>query len=180
MSYYRELKDFILELKGGEFFLSPRDRWFLKFLEESSYPLEVVKQGIKKFFLFYPPEKRSKLPLFMSYREIEKLNEYHRKNVKPKVDWHTKFKERLSMAESIIKEPIAQPEVKDIWEAEEFLRQLENKIAKKLWDGLSKEEKKKIRNKFQVFEKDDELFKSMIKRELFKQMGLKGLSLFLD
>ena len=34
--------------------------------------------------------------------------------------------------------------------------------------------------KFSVFKENKELLKAMIKRELFKKVGLKGLSLFLD
>ncbi len=175
MSYYKDLKDFILELRGS-YFLSPRDRWFLKFLEEEGYPKEVVKEGIKKFFLFFPPEKRAKLPLFMSYKEIKKLNKYH--IPKGSFDWRERFYKKLQIAKEFIDITPFEPE--DIKSAEEFLQSLERQIAQKLWDGLSKEEKTEIMRKFSAFKEDKELLKAMIKRELFKRVGLRGLSLFLE
>ncbi|MEN3028586.1 MAG: hypothetical protein ABDH29_05115 [Aquificaceae bacterium] len=180
MSYYRELKDLVLEFKSGDFFLSPRDSWFLKFLEEEGYPIEVVREGIRKFFLFYPPEKRSKLPLFMSFGEIKKLSKHHIKRAPPSEDWREKFRERLKRAEEILGTSLTGTEPEDIREAEEFLQGLERRIANFLWEGLGKEEKSRLMAKFRVFRNEEELFKAMIKRELLKRAGLKGLSLFLD
>ncbi|MCS7195755.1 MAG: hypothetical protein RMH93_01070 [Aquificaceae bacterium] len=180
MSYYRELKDLVLEFKSCDFFLSPRDSWFLKFLEEEGYPLEVVREGIRKFFLFYPPEKRSKLPLSMSFGEIKKLNKHYLKRASPSKDWREKFRERLKRAEEILGTSLTETEPQDPKEAEEFLQSLEKRIATFLWEGLDKEERAKLMTKFKVFRKEEELFKAMIKRELFKRAGLKGLSLFLD
>jgi len=101
MSYYRELKDFILQIKG-DFFLSPRDRWFLKFLEEEGYPLEVVKEGIRKFFLFHPPNRTSKLPLFMSFEQIRKLKRFYIKKTSQGLDWKERFFKKLRLAEEIL------------------------------------------------------------------------------
>ena len=177
MSYYRELKDFILEIKG-DFFLSPRDAWFLKFLEEEGYPLPVVKEGIKRFFLYYPPEKRTKLPLFMSFEEIQKKRQRAVKKTAP--DWKEKFYQRLEVAKRFLGEELTYPEPKDQAQAEEILISLENEIAQRLYDALSKEEKISLMKKFSVFKENKELLKAMVKRELFKRVGLKGLSLFLD
>lgn len=177
MSYYRELKDFILKIKG-DFFLSPRDAWFLKFLEEEGYPLPAVKEGIKRFFLYYPPEKRSKLPLFMSFGEIKKRRQRAIKKTAP--DWREKFYQRLELAKRFLGENITYQEPKDQAQAEEILLGLENRIAQKLYDSLSKEEKISLMRKFSLFKENKELLKAMIKRELFKRVGLKGLSLFLD
>ncbi|HAV40149.1 MAG: hypothetical protein AB1353_05635 [Aquificota bacterium] len=177
MSYYRELKDFILEIKG-DFFLSPRDAWFLKFLEEEGYPLPVVKEGIKRFFLYYPPEKRTKLPLFMSFEEIKKKRQRAVKKTAP--DWKEKFYQRLEVAKRFLGEELTYPEPKDQAQAEEILISLENEIAQRLYDALSKEEKISLMKKFSVFKENKELLKAMVKRELFKRVGLKGLSLFLD
>lgn len=177
MSYYRELKDFILKIKG-DFFLSPRDAWFLKFLEEEGYPLPAVKEGIKRFFLYYPPEKRSKLPLFMSFGEIKKRRQRAIKKTAP--DWREKFYQRLELAKRFLGENITYQEPKDQAQAENILINLENDIAQRLYDALSKEEKISLVKKFSVFKENKELLKAMIKRELFKKVGLKGLSLFLD
>ncbi|RMH09373.1 MAG: hypothetical protein D6699_00100 [Aquificota bacterium] len=179
MSYYRELKDFILELKGGGFFLSPRDRWFLKFLEENAYPLEVVKEGIKRFILSYPPEKRQKLPLFLSFKEIEKLRKRHTKQKGTSESWKEKFYRRLElvrpyMADLSFKEP------KDVNEAEKMLMEVEKKLAKVLWDNLSQEEKRSLLKKYATFKGEEELFKLLLRRELLKRVGISSLSLFVD
>lgn len=180
MSYYRELKDFILELRGSGFFLSPRDRWFLKFLEEEGYPVSIVKEGIRKFFLFYPPERRAKLPLFMSFGEIEKLKRHHTERVTSRKDWRERFKEKVNMAETVLGQELEKPNPRNVEEAEEFLQSLESLIAKRLWESLSKEEKAQIVSKFKVFKEREDLFKAMVKRELFKRAGLKSLSIFLE
>ncbi len=179
MSYYRELKDFVLQLKG-DFFLSPRDRWFLKFLEEEGYPLEVVKEGIRKFFLFHPPERASKLPLFMSFGQIQKLRKLYIKKPSEGTDWKEKFLRKLRLAEEILARKIEVKMPKDIQSAEELLHSLSSEIAKKLWDELGKEQKASLLKKFAIFKQDQELFKAMIKRELFKEKGIKSLSLFVD
>lgn len=71
MSSYREVAELILKLKG-ELFLSPRERWFLKRLEESAYPWQLVEEGIKRFYAKLPPERR-KTPAFFALAEIERL-----------------------------------------------------------------------------------------------------------
>ncbi|MFN4319839.1 MAG: hypothetical protein ACK4FY_05145 [Aquificaceae bacterium] len=177
MNYYKELKDFILKLKG-DFFLSPRDAWFLKFLEEEGYPLPAVKEGIKRFFLYYPPEKRSKLPLFMSFEEIKKRR--YRAVKKSTPHWKEKFLQRLELAKKFLGEDIACPEPEDQAQAESILINLENEIAQRLYDSLDKEEKLSLMKKFSPFKGNKDLLKAMIKRELFKRVGLKSLSLFLD
>jgi hypothetical protein len=72
MSSYREVAELILKLKG-ELFLSPRERWFLKRLEESAYPWQLVEEGIKRFYAKLPPERRKKTPAFFALGEIERL-----------------------------------------------------------------------------------------------------------
>jgi len=64
--------------------------------------------------------------------------------------------------------------------AEEILQSLSSEIAKKLWDELSREQKASLMKKFASFKQDQELFKAMIKRELFKEKGIKSLSLFVE
>ena len=178
MSYYTELKDFILELRGGGFFLSPRDRWFLKFLEENAYPVDVVKEGIKKFFMSYPPEKRQKLPLFMSFREIEKLHKKYIKQTSHAESWKDRFYKKLELVRPYIDLSIDEP--KDLNEAERVLAELERKLAQILWKNLSEEEKKSLVKKYAQFRKEEELFKLLIKRELLSRIGVRSLSLFVD
>ncbi len=179
MSYYKELKDLILELKDC-FFLSPRDRWFLKFLEEEGYPLEVVKEGIKRFFLFHPPERRSKLPLHMSFGEIKRLKKLHIKKPSEGIDWKDKFLKKLRLAEEILQKKVEIDVPESIEKAEEILQDLEAQIAKRLWESLSKEEKARLLKKFAPFKERQDLFKAMVKRELFREKGIRSLSLFLD
>lgn len=178
MSYYKELKEFILELKGGGFFLSPRDIWFLSFLEEEGVPIEVVREGIRKFFIFYPPERRKKLPLWLSFGEIRKLQKLHLKNHQTSSDWRERFQLKLKIAKDLLSEDLHTPEPENMVQAEEILQNLEKHIAKKIWEQMSTEERAQILNKFKVFRKDQEIFKAMIKRELFKLRGLETLSLF--
>lgn len=179
MSYYRELKDFVLQLKGG-FFLSPRDRWFLKFLEEGGYPLEVVREGIRRFFLLHPPEKRSKLPLHMSFGHIQKLRQLYTKDLKAGSSWKEKFRKKLSLAEELLGQKLHIQEPESMQEAEQVLQSLESELAKRLWEALSREEKKKLVAKFAVFKDREDLLKAMIKQELFKRKGIRSLSLFVD
>jgi len=78
MSSYREVAELILKLKG-ELFLSPRERWFLKRLEESAYPWQLVEEGIKRFYAKLPPERRKKTPAFFALGEIERLRKSNKK-----------------------------------------------------------------------------------------------------
>lgn len=180
MSYYRDLKDYILQLRGGGFFLSPRDVWFLKFLEEEGYPVEVVREGIRRYFIFHPPEKRSRLPLYMSFGEIKKLKKLHVKKKTQELDWKEKFLQRIKLAEEILQKKIEVEVPENMQKAEEILERLEAELAKRLWESLSKEEKTALFRKFASFREKEDLFKAMIKRELFRQKGIKGLSLFVD
>lgn len=180
MSYYRELKDFILQLRGGGFFLSPRDRWFLKFLEEEGYPLEVVREGIRKFFLLHPPERRSKLPLFMSFGEVQKLRKLHINRQPKKLDWKERFLKKLRLAQDILGVELGLEPPEDMDSAEQLLQSIGAQVAKRLWDSLSREEKTEILRKFSPFREKEELFRAMVRRELFKRMGIGELSLFVD
>lgn len=178
MSYYKELKDLVMELKGGDFFLSPRDRWFLKFLEESNYPLPVVREGIRRFFLKHPPERR-RLPLFMSFGEIERLRKVYKDKETKGFSWQERFWDKVKVVERFLGE-VKVEEPKDMESAEKTLQTLENMVAKRLWDSLSKEERSKLIKKFSQFRQEEELFKLMIKGELLKREGVKRLSLFVD
>ncbi len=179
MSFYRELKGFILELKGEGFMLSPRDRLFLKHLEESGYPIELVREALRRFFLSYPPERRKKLPLSMCRHELERLKKHYIKK-ETAGDWREKFRQKLELAEKLLGENLLVEEPEDPARAEELLEELEKRVAKRLWEGLEEEEKKSLLRKYATFKGDEELFKLLIRRELLKRAGIKSLSLFLD
>jgi hypothetical protein len=178
MSYYKELKDGILSLKDV-FFLSPREIWFLKFLEDAQYPLQVVKEGINEFYRAVPPEKRSKTPLFFAFENIKKA--YHRYTLQQgrsvKIDWLKTYEEKLKQVRRFL-EDIKLKEPKTPEEAEENLKLIEGVITKKLWDSLKKEEKAKILKKYSQFKENEELFKLMIKHELMKMFNLPLLSIY--
>lgn len=114
----------------------------------------------------------------MSFGEIKKKRQRAVKKTAP--DWKEKFYQRLEVAKRFLGENITCQEPKDQAQAENILINLENDIAQRLYDALSKEEKISLVKKFSVFKENKELLKAMIKRELFKKVGLKGLSLFLD
>jgi hypothetical protein len=179
MSYYRKLKDTILSLKEV-FYLSPREIWFLSFLEEAGYPLEVVKEGIKEFYLSVPPEKRHKTPLFFSFGKIDQLNHQLalKKGREVKIDWKRRYMENLEKIKLYITEEDIPQEPQSEREAEEKLKHVENLLVKRLWENLSEEEKTKIIRKYLPWRKNEEIFKLMIKHEVFKLYNIKPLSLY--
>jgi len=179
MSYYKKLKDTLLSLKDV-FYLSPREIWFLSFLEETGYPLEVVKQGIEEFYRSIPPEKRHKTPIFFAFGKIKELNERYalKRGRDIRIDWKRCYKEKLKEIKPYIKEEDIPEEPRSESEAEEKLKQLENLLAKRLWEKLPIEERARIIKKYSSWRKDQEIFKLMVKHELFKLYRIKPLSLY--
>ncbi len=178
MSYYAKLKDFILGLKGDVLFLSPRERWFLKILEERGYPLEVVKKGIEDFYRALRPERRSTTPLFLSFSFVEKRHrEYLRRQGRElKLDWQERFREIMDKVKDYIKEPVPEPDSPE--SAERILKELEKKIVKELWEGLPKEEKRRILKRYAQFKENEEFLKLLIKSELLQMFNLPRMSVF--
>jgi hypothetical protein len=112
MSSYREVAELILKLKG-ELFLSPRERWFLKRLEESAYPWQLVEKGIKRFYAKIPPERRKKTPAFFALGEIERLKKRAIKSSAGKEDnWRERFKSLLEKLGEYIEVPKVEPKTK--------------------------------------------------------------------
>ena len=178
MSSYREVVELILKLKG-ELFLSPRERWFLKRLEESAYPWKLVEEGLKRFYAKLPPERRKKTPAFFALGEIERLKKRLIKNSTGKEeDWRKKFKDFLEKIGEFIEVPKVEP--KDKMSAEEILADLESKLYKHLWESLPEEEKKALLKKYAQFKQDKTALSFMIKGELRKKFGLGVFSLFVE
>lgn len=175
-SPYSEIVELILKLKG-EVFLSPRERWFLKRLEEEKYPLEVIKKGIEKFYANIPPERRQKTPAFFALKHIQQI----RKRAIPKQsveDWQERFKRKLERLKQFIQVPEVNPKSKV--EAEEILMELEKKLYKHLWDSLPEEEKKEILKKYAQFKNDKTTLSFMVRGELRKRFNLEVFSLFVE
>lgn len=182
MSYYRELKDSVLSLKEV-FFLSPREIWFLKFLEDAGYPLEIVKEGIEEFYLSIPPEKRSKTPLFFSFEYVKRAYERYalKKGRQVKMDWFKTYKEKLESVKHLLKDAnLSKIEPENEAQAENILISIENILVKRTWEAMPKEEKNKILRKYSQFRENEELFKLMIKYEVMKKYGIKPLSLYVS
>lgn len=178
MSSYREVAELILKLKG-ELFLSPRERWFLKRLEESAYHWQLVEEGIKRFYAKLPPERRKKTPAFFALGEIERLKKKAIKNSAGKEDnWRERFKSLLEKLGEFIEVPKVEP--KDKMSAEEILADLESKLYKHLWENLPEEEKKALLKKYAQFKQDKTALSFMIKGELRKKFGLGVFSLFVE
>ena len=174
--FYSEIVELILKLKG-EIFLSPRERWFLKRLEQDQYPLNVVKEGIKRFYASIPPERRQKTPAFFALKHIQQVRKksFSKKEIE---DWQRKFEKKLEKIGQFIPVPQVKPNNKI--EAEEILMDLEKKLYKHLWDDLPEEEKKEILKKYAQFKQDKTALSFMIKGELRKKFNLEIFSLFVE
>jgi len=183
MSYYSEIAKLILEIKG-EIFLSPRERWFLKRLEEEGYPLEVVKEGIKRFYAQIPPDRRQKTPAFFALKKIQEiksksLSSLISQPLKQSLDdWQEKFRRKLEKIGQFIEVPKVEP--KDKMNAEEILMDLERKLYKHLWESLKEDQKKEILKKYAQFKGDKEVLSFMVKGELRKMFNLEVFSLFVE
>ena len=182
MSYYRELRDFILELKGDVAFLSPRERWFLKLLEDRGYPLEVVKQGIKEFYKALRKERRATTPLFLSFPYIERVqSRYSRKKPREvRIDWKSRFREILEKVKDLIPQDFKNLDPSTEEEAESILRDLEKRLLKRLWDNLPEEQKREILKKYAPFRGNEDFFKMLIKTELFRLYNIPQMSIYVS
>ncbi|MFN3814150.1 MAG: hypothetical protein ACK4SM_05965 [Aquificaceae bacterium] len=181
VSYYKELKGLILSLKDV-FFLSPREIWFLKFLEESGYPLDLVADGIKKFYTSLPPEKRSKVPVFFAFKEIKRFYEafLHKKAREIKIDWRKKFFNKIEEVKKYLPKDYTLRMPQNEKEAEKILNKIEDLVAKNLWNSLTDESKHIIIKKYIQFKDNKQIFKLMIKNEVLKMWNIKTLSLYVD
>lgn len=180
MSYSKGLEDFILQLKGEVFFLSPREKIFLKHLEEMGIPERVVREGIEECYTAINPKRRGKRPLFLCFKTImEKYENYLRFQAqKLEIDWKERFRKKIEKVRDMIRGEIREPRSEE--EAQEILKDIENRILRNLWRRLPREEKEEIREKFKEFKENRWLFGELIKSELKKRFGIPDLSLYID
>ena len=180
MSYSKKLEEFILHLKGGVFFLSPREKIFLRFLEELGVPESIVRTGIEECYRAVNPMKRSKHPLFLCFRSIMEAYENHLRLEAQKIDidWRKRFRKKLGLVKDLIKTSVKEPESEE--EAQKILKEIETRIVRDLWKRLSKEEKKRIKEKYKDLEKNKEIYGELIKAEVKKIFGVPDLSLYTD
>ncbi|MDQ7038721.1 MAG: hypothetical protein Q9N26_05935 [Aquificota bacterium] len=180
MRYSKRLERLVLNLKGGGFFLSPRDREFLKLLEDQGIPEEVVEEGIKKCLTGINPSKRGKTPLFLCYRTVMETYENWRriKAYGEMPDWRERFRKKLEAVKGFIRKVPPAPGTEE--EARRVLREIEDRIMRNLWKKMPAEERRKIRRKYERYREERELYRELVKREIRKMFNLPDLSLYVD
>ncbi|SHK43412.1 hypothetical protein [Thermocrinis minervae] len=175
-SYYKELKEYVLSLKGVPF-LSPKEKLYLQLLEREGYPLEIVKAAISKHYMSLPQEERSKSPLYASFHILKRLASKKDTKEKGYESWREVFYQKIKQVEGFLKMESV-PEPKDESQAQEILQSLESKLVKELWEKLSDEEKKAILKKFSSWKNNQELYRLLVKQEVLRRFGLKPFSLY--
>ncbi len=180
MSYSKKLEEFVLSVKGGVFFLSPREKLFLKMLDEMGIPEEVVREGVEECYRSINPKRRSKHPLFLCFNSIMERYENHLRLEAQKIelDWKGRFKKKLGLVKHLIETHVQEPTSEE--EAERILRDIETSILRKLWKKLSPEERERIMSKFEEFKENREIFGELIKNEVRRTFGVPRLSLYVD
>ena len=180
MSYSKNLEEFVLRLKGGVFFLSPREKLFLKFLEEMGVPEGVVRRGIEECYRSLNPLKRSKYPLFLCFRKVMEVYENHLRleAQRVEIDWERRFREKLDLVKGLIKTGIKKPRSEE--EAQRILKEIETRIVRNLWRRMKEEERERIKEKYREFEGNREIYGELIKAEVKKLFGIPDLSLYVD
>lgn len=177
MADTKTLEDFLLELKGNVFFISPRERLFLKALLEAGVPEQVIKEGLRECYLKVNPRRTGKYPAFLCYREVYKRYEEYLRALPKKLEWKERFRRKLTLA-GISEKDVPLP--KSEREAYEILKRLEDEMIRDVWRKLDGKEKREILKKFGDFRRDRELFREMVKIELKKRFNLPELNLYLD
>ncbi len=180
MSYSKKLETLILELKGGDFFLSPRDREFLKALEEMGVPEEVAFEGVRRCLESVAPKKRSKTPLFLCFSAVMEAFENWRrlKAYEEHWSWRDRFRKKIELVKGLIRKLPPEPRTEE--EARRILSDLEKRILRNLWRRLPEEERKRILKKYSKFKENKDLYRELVKEELRKRFGLPNLSLYVD
>jgi len=180
MRYGKSLEDFILSLKGGVFFLSPREKLFLAFLDEMGLPEDVLREGVEDCYRAVDPRKRSRYPLFLCMRPI--MEAYERflrlEAQKGGLDWKRRFQKKLALAKKYLKTGAVEPASEE--EAHKLLKELERRIVRKLWRSMDEEEKRRIKEKYREFERNRSLYSELIKEEVKRIHGVPNLSLYVD
>ena len=180
MKYSKKLERLILSLKGGGFFLSPRDREFLRLLEEEGIPEEVVEEGIRRCLNAFNPTKRDKIPLSLCYGVVKETYENWRRirAYREGPDWRERFRRKLEAVKDFIRKVPTTPGTEE--EARRILREVEDRIMRNLWRRIPEEERRRIREKYERYREDMELYRELVKREIRKRFNLPDLSLYVD
>ncbi len=172
-----KLEEEILRLKGGVFFLSPREKRFLDMISEMGIPNDVVLTGVKECLRSLEPKRRSKYPIFMCYKKImEMYDQQVRREAQVQPYWEERFKEKIDLVKELVKHPLPKPKTPE--EAEEILRSLERDILSIAWKKLSAQEKRNIKEKFKDYEENKDLYAELIKEELRRRFGIPHLSIY--
>ncbi len=180
MSYSKKLERFVLELKGGVFFLSPRERIFLSFLEEMGIPEHVVREGIENCYRAVNPRRRSKRPLFLCMGEI--MEAYERflrlEAQRLEIDWRRRFREKVELVKDLLKGEVGEPKSEE--DAQRILKEIERQIVRALWSKMDPQQRRRIREKFKDFESRRDIYGELIKAEVKRLYNLPDLSLYVD
>jgi len=147
----------------------------------------IIKNPIGTLFTTLP--LRSKLTYLWLLRYYEEDTGYEDKRRDTISDLDNNWKKRWDEKWKIASEILKQNEIKYILsklpeseeEAVELLSEVENKIAKILWKRLGKREKEDIVKPFKSWKnKDEEMFKVLVKAELFRRFNIPNLNLYVD
>ncbi len=175
------LEEFLINIKGSSFFLSPREKLFLKILSEYGVPEEVVKEGLKDCYRELPPPARDTYPAFLCFKKIMARYESFKRSqtAKKPFNWKEAFERKLALAEGILGSVnVEKPSSEE--QAYRVLKELEKEILKCFWAKLSKEEKISIRRRLAKFKEDKDLYNFLIAEEIRKRFSLPDLSLYVD
>ncbi len=180
MSYSGSLEEFILKLKGEVFFLSPREKMFLKLLSEMGVPEEAVREGVERCYTAVDPRRRAKRPLFLCFREIMESYEIHmRRELQRKgIDWRRRFWEKVRLAGSFAGSEVREPSSEE--EAQRILREIEARMVRSFWRRMDPSRRKRILQKFRDFRGNREIYRELIGAEVKRIHNLPDLSLYVD
>ncbi len=180
MRYSKRIEREILELKGGDFFLSPRDREFLRILQEQEIPEEVAMEGIRRCLLSLPPSRRRKTPLFLCYGTVVRVLEEKRRisAYTEGPDWRERFRRKVALVRDLLED--IPPFPKDEETAKRVLREIEDRLLRKFWRKIPKEERERILERYRHYKRERELYRELLKREIQRRFGLPDLSLYVD
>jgi len=180
MSYSKSLEDLVLRLKGGVFFLSPREKFFLRLLEDMGVPESVVRRGVEECYTSVNPLRRSRYPLFLCFKRVmEVYEEYLREAAQRiEIDWERRFWEKLKLVKDMVKGEVKRPRSEE--EAQEVLKSIETQIVRELWRKMGREERERIREKYKDFKGNRYVYGELIKAEVKKIFGVPDLSLYID
>jgi len=180
MNYSRGLEEFILKLKGEVFFLSPREKAFLKLLSEMGIPEKAVREGIERCYTAVDPRRRAKRPVFLCFREIMESHETLMRIELQKrgIDWRHRFWQKIRLVESFAGDEVREPSSEE--EAQKILKKIEARMVQSFWERMDPSQRKRILFKFRDFKDNREIFRELIGAEVKRIYSLPDLSLYVD